>query len=53
MKKALPGVVKGTSMFASSSALEGKVGVNNSGRGLTEFQERKKYKFATDEKEED
>ena len=33
------------SMFASPDAVDGKVGVINSGRGTTEFEDRKKYKL--------
>jgi hypothetical protein len=33
-------------MFASPDAVDGKVGVVNSGKGLTEFAQRKKHKFS-------
>jgi hypothetical protein len=39
------GVVKAGSMFASTDAVDGKVGVVNSGKGLTDFAQRKKHKF--------
>jgi survival of motor neuron-related-splicing factor 30 len=36
---------KKSSIFASSDATGAKVGVVNSGKGLTEFAQRKKHKF--------
>eukprot|EP00455_Lapot_gusevi_P025562 TRINITY_DN2694_c0_g3_i1.p1 TRINITY_DN2694_c0_g3~~TRINITY_DN2694_c0_g3_i1.p1 ORF type:complete len:314 (-),score=55.91 TRINITY_DN2694_c0_g3_i1:28-969(-) len=39
-KKALVGVRKGPSMFASPDSIEGKVGVVGSGHGMTDFQQR-------------
>ena len=36
---------KKTSMFASSDAVDGKIGVTNSGKGMSEFTQRKKHKF--------
>ena len=36
---------KKTSMFASSDAVDGKVGVTNSGKGMSDFAARKKHKF--------
>ena len=42
------GIVKvGASMFSSPADVEGKVGVVNSGRGMTDFSQRKKHKFET------
>jgi survival of motor neuron-related-splicing factor 30 len=38
-------VSKKTSIFASSDANGAKVGVVNSGKGLTEFAQRKRHKF--------
>jgi hypothetical protein len=37
--------VNKSSMFASPDETEGKVGVTNSGKGLTDFASRKKHKF--------
>ena len=34
-----------SSLFASPDAVDGKVGVTNSGKGMTSFIERKKHKF--------
>ena len=36
---------KKTSMFASSDAVDGKIGVTNSGKGMSDFAQRKKHKF--------
>ena len=36
---------KKTSMFASSDAVDAKIGVTNSGKGMSEFTQRKKHKF--------
>jgi len=36
-------------MFASTEFNAGKVGVLNSGKGMTSYGERKKYKFDKDE----
>lgn len=43
-KRALTGVVK-QSMFASPDVVEGKVGVTNSGLGMTDFERRKRHNF--------
>eukprot|EP01034_Spumella_vulgaris_P023113 gene23113-29306_t len=43
-KRSLTGLSK-SSQFASTSANEGKLGVVNSGKGMTTFVERKKHKF--------
>lgn len=45
-KRVIPGLtaVK-QSMFASSEANAAKVGVTNSGRGMTNYGERKKHRF--------
>jgi hypothetical protein len=44
VKRSAAGVVK-SSMFSAPAELTGKVGVTNSGRGMTAFAERKKHKF--------
>lgn len=45
-KKAIPGLTATKqSMFASSEANAAKVGVTNSGRGMTNYGERKKHRF--------
>jgi hypothetical protein len=36
-----------SSQFSSTEEVAGKVGVVNSGRGMTDFQARKKHKFDT------
>jgi survival-of-motor-neuron-related-splicing factor 30 len=36
---------KKTSMFATSDSVEAKVGVIGSGKGTTDFAQRKKHKF--------
>lgn len=38
-------LVNKISIFASPDSVEGKVGVTGSGQGMTEFEQRKKYKF--------
>ena len=43
-KKELSGIVK-TSMFSSPVVVDGKVGVINSGLGLTDYEKRKRHKF--------
>lgn len=43
-KRPFSGINK-QSMFASSTEVAAKVGVVNSGKGMTTFQERKKHKF--------
>lgn len=43
-KKPMSGITK-TSIFTSPDAVDGKIGVINSGRGLTDFVQRKKHKF--------
>jgi hypothetical protein len=43
-KRSLSGLAK-SSQFATTSSLEGKLGVVNSGKGMTTFGERKKHKF--------
>lgn len=43
-KRSLTGLVK-SSIFASSDTVDGKVGVVNSGKGLTDFAQRKKNRF--------
>lgn len=45
-KRSMSGISK-QSMFASSEDVTAKVGVVNSGKGMTTFQERKKHKFET------
>ena len=47
--KRLPGFQKSGSIFATSDGLDGRVGVVNSGKGLTEFEQRKKHKFEISE----
>jgi hypothetical protein len=42
---AITGKPFGESMFASPDAVDGKVGVTNSGSGLTEFETRKRFKL--------
>jgi hypothetical protein len=49
VKRSLSGIVKKPSQFASSEANTSKVGVVNSGKGLTQFESRKKYKFGESE----
>ena len=44
IKKSVAGIQK-SSMFASPETVEGKVGVTNSGKALTEFEQRKRHKF--------
>ncbi len=44
----MSGIVK-KSMFESSEDVHAKVGVVNSGKGMTNYQERKKHKFEQDE----
>jgi survival-of-motor-neuron-related-splicing factor 30 len=44
-KRALTGLPKTGSMFASSDMVNARVGVVNSGKGMTTFVERKKHKF--------
>jgi survival of motor neuron-related-splicing factor 30 len=41
------GIVKGSSLFTSPDDVQGKVGVVNSGKGMTDFGQRKKHKFDT------
>ncbi len=43
-KRSLSGLTK-SSIFQSSEAVEGKLGVVNSGKGMTSFADRKKHKF--------
>jgi len=43
-KKDLSGIVK-NSMFSSPDVVEGRVGVTNSGHGLTDYEKRKRHKF--------
>jgi len=43
-KRQMSGLVK-SSIFASSDAVDAKIGVVNSGKGLTDFAQRKKHKF--------
>jgi survival of motor neuron-related-splicing factor 30 len=43
-KRSLTGVTK-SSIFATTEDVQGKVGVVNSGKGLTEFSQRKKHQF--------
>lgn len=47
IKRSLSGITK-SSMFASSDANTSKVGVINSGKNMTQFETRKKYKFDYD-----
>ena len=42
---------RGPSMFASPDTVEGKVGVVGSGKGMTDFEMRKKYKLNSAESE--
>ena len=44
-KKPLSSGITKSSIFTSSEEVNGKIGVVNSGKGLTEFIQRKKHKF--------
>jgi len=49
-KRKVQGSLKGVrkqSIFAAPTTVDGKVGVTGSGSQMTEFGERKKFKFAT------
>ena len=51
MKRKVHGSMKGArkeSIFASPTSVEGKVGVTGSGRDMTGFGDKKKYKIAPD-----
>lgn len=43
--KKVKGSVTTKSMFASPEEVDGKVGVTGSGKGTTDFEQRKRYKF--------
>jgi survival-of-motor-neuron-related-splicing factor 30 len=44
----MAGIVKSSSMFSSPEFVDGKVGVINSGKGMTSFSTRKKHQFDTE-----
>ena len=39
------GITKGSKLFSTPEDATGKVGVVNSGKGMTEFETRKRHKF--------